>query len=1292
MYKNWSKILFVGVFLVVMMVFSGNSKAEAATFEKQMNTISNPTWLSKQGLSKGINHDRQDLGLVLSKNETIEIRQVNNAFSSNVRLELLNDDSKTESSYDIGSSWVKVTATADSVPFIQTTYTKEAPILEYKVSDSVTQLPVFKQGENEAAFFKKWDESDAKFGLISNKYIQILVPVGDKAYLKKMDDYTSIDDLLAYYDTMFETYNELEGLSFTPEKDTDRNIPNRYFAKADKSGGYSAYYGGTYTAESSSSVKSFWLKPGWGGLHEIGHGYQGTFMNDETFATWEVWNNLYADTMQKKVLGKDYYNGWLYEGNTRTAENAFENQVYTTKTPLNSWGVRNKLYMLTLMKDKAGDQAFTHFNQAYRAAANANTVPSPVLLDLLTKYFGEASHYDFTAFVELVQGSMSSKQKAENLYSGNKAVYPLASLVSGDNLRNARRDINLDTKWGLVNNDQLEKYKLSNTAKIEFSIDDFAQIKGSILRIKDGADVVREMKITSPTLTIKNMPVGIYSLDIPTGNTHFYEPSTNYLVVSDRENLANITMKKIETSEIAVQNMVFKGLENYIFATASVDPEKGMLDLNITYDKPHLYFSSEYASVEVLDENGNSTFKRVMNGISTQTGRFGATIKPGYTIKVMHKEASTRFSILKAPQNLVNGSTIQTFKVTKYGLASEVTGVTDQDTLTDYKEKLVAFAATISNNTLLKNEDYAGAKAKLKKAIQYLSDTDIDKIKFQNDYADLLAIKNNVTQNMLTGDKFRFLMRGLGNREFANLRINLETNQATITQLATEPHWYFRETYATIKINNAKGKEIFAKKFNGRGLAPASNNTVAIAVGDFITVTHLESAGRLITTNEETGERYSSHQSATYVVTKDGLKKVDATKIPTPNPNEFDGTNFQFSFTGLTERVFASMSLDLSTNQVVISQQAGEPNWCVLGTYASITIYDARGKQVYTKKFNGRGWIPSAQDNVKIGQGYYMTIMHQENTNRLNFTNADTKEVYKTTKQATYQVTTDGLLKVAEESIPTVTPNDIDGKLFGFTFYGLDNKNFATLELNQSTMELDFKQYAGKPNVNFTNKEVPYATLQVKDQEGRKVYSRAMVGNEDVGNVLKKIKLEEGYYVIIEHLESTDGLKMTVDNILQSPLAKQNVYQVSANGLVKKSIQDVPVPSRFTKEKIYSPNTVFTFKGLANAEFATLTLDRDTNTLSLNVKAVQPHYYFSDVYASIQVKNASGNVVFKKDFVGTATQTAISLDIMILEGYTIQVNHREPDRLVMTDVLTKETYTMKTENEFSLEKNGLLRD
>ncbi|WP_260448680.1 putative mucin/carbohydrate-binding domain-containing protein [Listeria grandensis] len=1292
MKSNKIKTIIATIFLIaVVSIFatSGLKVDAATTMEKKLYTLENPTWMRKQGLSKGIDHDRQDLGVVLPKNATIEIRQTNTNFKGNLTMELLNDDNRTESSYSVGSSWVKITANSEVVPFIKTTFTTDAPSVEYRVSDTAVELPVFKQGGKETDFFEKWNKTQASFGLVSNKYIQILVPTRDKAYLEKMDDFSSINALLAYYDTLFETYNELEGLSFTPQQATDKNIANRYFAKADKHGAGAAYYGGNYTAQTADSVIGFWLKPGWGGLHEIGHGYQGSFMGDSTFGTGEVWNNIYADSMQKKTLGAAYYNGWLYAGNVANIERAFETNTYTAKKPVNSWQLREKLYMLTLMKDKAGDKAFTHFNQAYRAAANANTVgENGLLLDLISKYFGETSHYDFTAFIELVQGSMSANQKTENLYSGNKAVYPLASLLSGDNLKKARKDIKVDSKWGLVSNDQLSKYKITNTMNIQFTINDFTQIKGKTLRIKDGSDVVREVKITTPTVTLKNMPIGIYSLDIPTGVSRFYEPSTNYVAVTDHDTSTSITINELQTSMIAAQKMVFKGLGDGVFAIATVDPEKGSLELNVTSSAPHSYFANEYASIEVFNEQGQSVFKRVMNGSNTETGKFQTIIKPGYTIKTMHKEPG-RFSITGSPSKLVAATTEQTFKVTKYGLANDVTGVTAQDALTNYKAKLVDLAKAISNNNAIKNEDYAALKTSLRKGIAYLADTDTDKIKYQKDYAELLALKNDDSQNLLDGEKFRFQMKGLGDWEFANLRINLDTNKATISQNAGEPHWYFAGTYATVKINNAKGKEIFKKEFNGRGWVAASENNVDIAIGDFITVTHQESAGRLIATNEKTGERYAAYQEATYLVTTDGLKKVAASKIPTPNANELDGQNFQFEFRGLGDWKFASMVLDLQNKQAKITQNAGEPHWYFTDTYASIKIHDVRGKLVYTKNFNGRGNVPSSLDNVTLDQGYYITIMHQEYQGRLLFTNTATKEAYATSKQATYKVTADGLLKVAEDSIPAPSLADVDGEVFTYKFLGLGNWNFANLSVNLSTMELAFAKNSGQPHVYF-DKNSPYATIQVKDQDGSEVYSYTMIGNENMGAVLKKIKLEQGYYLIVNHLEAAGRLQMSVDNKAQNSLPNQNVWQIGKNGLVKKTLSDIPIPDRFTKKKIYSNNIDFAFKGLSDGQFATLNLDKAKNMLHLDIKAFQPHYYFSNAYASVEVIDETGKVVYTKDFIGNVTQKAESLDIPMKDGYTIKVNHQEPGRLWVTDSETKVRYTMQSQNEFLVVANGLI--
>ncbi|WP_159102621.1 M60 family metallopeptidase [Listeria cornellensis] len=310
----------------MFVLFQQTVKAEEVQ-SKELYTLEKPTWLINEGFSKGINHDKQDLGIVLSKGSTLRIRQVNTAFTEKITVQMLNNDSKTEKSVAVGNDWVNITVDADAVPFIMTTFTSAKPKIEYQIIGNSVSLPKFEQSNNEAAFFSKWDANNASFALIGNKYVQILIPTRDKYYLKKMNDFSSIDQLLAYYDNVFETFNELSGISFNPKNSLDKNIPNRYFGKANKSGNGGAYYGGSETAESSESTITFWLTKGWGALHEIGHGYQGNFMNDNTYDVGEVWNNIYADTFQKRTAGSVYFTGaGLYAGGggVNAVEDAFE--------------------------------------------------------------------------------------------------------------------------------------------------------------------------------------------------------------------------------------------------------------------------------------------------------------------------------------------------------------------------------------------------------------------------------------------------------------------------------------------------------------------------------------------------------------------------------------------------------------------------------------------------------------------------------------------------------------------------------------------------------------------------------------------------------------------------------------------------------------------------------------------------------------------------------------------------------------------------------------------------------
>ncbi len=72
-----------------------NDKVDAAT--KDVTSLEKPSWVFNTGMTRGMNHDRQDLGFILNKGSQIRVRKpLTNDGYSNATLELLNDNKNTE--------------------------------------------------------------------------------------------------------------------------------------------------------------------------------------------------------------------------------------------------------------------------------------------------------------------------------------------------------------------------------------------------------------------------------------------------------------------------------------------------------------------------------------------------------------------------------------------------------------------------------------------------------------------------------------------------------------------------------------------------------------------------------------------------------------------------------------------------------------------------------------------------------------------------------------------------------------------------------------------------------------------------------------------------------------------------------------------------------------------------------------------------------------------------------------------------------------------------------------------
>ncbi|MBC2676726.1 putative mucin/carbohydrate-binding domain-containing protein [Listeria booriae] len=126
-------------------------------------------------------------------------------------------------------------------------------------------------------------------------------------------------------------------------------------------------------------------------------------------------------------------------------------------------------------------------------------------------------------------------------------------------------------------------------------------------------------------------------------------------------------------------------------------------------------------------------------------------------------------------------------------------------------------------------------------------------------------------EGLLKGQVFNFKMMGLGDWEFAKLRIDLTNNKATIQKNAGDPHWYFVDTYASIEIRDNNNKVIYSDSMIGRTVQPKSSYDVKLGQGYTISVMHREHQGRLAFTNEATNESYKTDEVNTYRVTSNGL-------------------------------------------------------------------------------------------------------------------------------------------------------------------------------------------------------------------------------------------------------------------------------------------------------------------------------------------------------------------------------------------------------------------------------------
>nr|WP_242948353.1 putative mucin/carbohydrate-binding domain-containing protein [Clostridium frigidicarnis] len=123
-------------------------------------------------------------------------------------------------------------------------------------------------------------------------------------------------------------------------------------------------------------------------------------------------------------------------------------------------------------------------------------------------------------------------------------------------------------------------------------------------------------------------------------------------------------------------------------------------------------------------------------------------------------------------------------------------------------------------------------------------------------------------------------------------------------------------------------------------------------------------------------------------------------------------------------------------------------------------------------------------------------------------------------------------------------------------------------------------------------------------------------------------------------------------------------------------------------------NFKFTFKGAEEWLFAELNLDLSSKQAKIDIKNGDAHYLITDSYSSILIRDAEGNTVYTKDFIGNKVNQASVQNISIKPGYYITIKHKEPNinnRLLITNTDNKLELDKDTSITYKINDTGLVK-
>ncbi|EEK58911.1 MULTISPECIES: M60 family metallopeptidase [Bacillus] len=127
--------------------------------------------------------------------------------------------------------------------------------------------------------------------------------------------------------------------------------------------------------------------------------------------------------------------------------------------------------------------------------------------------------------------------------------------------------------------------------------------------------------------------------------------------------------------------------------------------------------------------------------------------------------------------------------------------------------------------------------------------------------------------------------------------------------------------------------------------------------------------------------------------------------------------------------------------------------------------------------------------------------------------------------------------------------NILEGNQFAWSLKGISDFEFAKINFNKSTEEMQIDLKAGVPHHYFNE---TYASIKVQNASGKVMYNKDIYGNKQQNAESQQVSVKVGDYIELTHLEGVHRATLTnVDNSKQESFGKKAMYEVTKEGLKK---------------------------------------------------------------------------------------------------------------------------------------------